>query len=211
MYSFSVSIVVWRVFGINTIKRVADCKSFEVYDMSLPTASSVKMESNLHKNFQFTCSKRLTINDSYKILWGSPSPRVQSSGGLRAEALASPFLCLFCLHSLCFTPGSWAKTGGCFWFPEHSGVFLGSLEVCTWSFHVFQLGPHQLRRSRSWAISYGNLFLVSLGWVRCFLQTSSLSGLTLNYHCWRCPSQALDCWKMIICPIWSSTLKKQVK
>lgn len=68
MYSFSASIVVWRVFGINTIKTVADCKSFEVYDMSLPTASSVKMESNLHKNFQFTCSKRLTINDSYKIL-----------------------------------------------------------------------------------------------------------------------------------------------
>lgn len=57
-------------FGINTIKSVPDCKSFEVgvYDMSLPTASSVKMESNLHKNFQFTCSERLTINDSYETL-----------------------------------------------------------------------------------------------------------------------------------------------
>lgn len=56
------------MFGINTIKGVPDCKSFEVYDMSLPTASRVKMESHLHKNFQFTCSERLTINDSYKIL-----------------------------------------------------------------------------------------------------------------------------------------------
>lgn len=60
----------WKVFGINTIKILPDCKFFEVgvYDMSLPTASSVKMESNLHKNFQFTCSERLTINGSYKTL-----------------------------------------------------------------------------------------------------------------------------------------------
>lgn len=50
----------WQVFGINTIKRVPDCKSFEVfvYYMSHPTASSVKMESNLHKIFQFTFSWR---------------------------------------------------------------------------------------------------------------------------------------------------------
>ena len=44
----------WKVFGINTIKRVPDCKSFEVfvYYMSHPTASSVKMESNLHKSYK---------------------------------------------------------------------------------------------------------------------------------------------------------------
>ena len=45
----------WKVFGINTIKRVPDCKSFEVfvYYMSHPTASSVKMESNLHKSYNY--------------------------------------------------------------------------------------------------------------------------------------------------------------
>lgn len=59
---FKTSILMWKVFGINTIKRVPDCKFFEVfvYDMSLPTASGVKMESNLHEVFQFTCSWRLT-------------------------------------------------------------------------------------------------------------------------------------------------------
>lgn len=64
----------WKEFGINTIKRVPDCKSFEVfvYDMSLPTASSIKMESHLHKNFQFTCSGRLTINNSHNTLWWLP-------------------------------------------------------------------------------------------------------------------------------------------
>lgn len=53
----------WKVFEINTIKRVPDCKSFEVcvYNMSLPTASGIKMESHLHKIFQFPCSERLTV------------------------------------------------------------------------------------------------------------------------------------------------------
>lgn len=75
----------WKVSGINTIRGVPDRKSFEasVYDMSLPTASSVKMESNLHKIFQFACSLRLTTNTiPTEPLAGPPWPGVWSPSAL---------------------------------------------------------------------------------------------------------------------------------
>lgn len=75
----------WKVSGINTIRGVPDRKSFEasVYDMSLPTASSVKMESNLHKIFQFACSLRLTTNTiPTEPLAGPPRPGVWSPSAL---------------------------------------------------------------------------------------------------------------------------------
>lgn len=171
--------------------------------MSLPTASSVKMESHLHKNFQFTCSKRLTINDSYKMLWGSPSPGVQSSSALQDEAHTSlSSASSFCLHNHSSTPGSCARTRGCLWFPEHSGMFLGSGLLCLGSsFRCFQLGPKQVRSSRAGAFSWGNLYLVSLSWVRCSLQMNSLTG-------WTTPVRSRTSKGWSFCPVSRRTLNR---
>lgn len=124
----------WKVFGITTTHRVPDCKSSEVsvYDTSLPTARSIKMESHLHEIFQFTCSWRLTINNnSQRTLWCSPTAwRIKST--LSNEARA-PFLRWPCpppgLRQLLLLPGPSPGARNCSWNTGDASCCIGC--VCT--------------------------------------------------------------------------------